>query len=400
MRVTAVLGSLFGDEGKGQLVSYLAKKDSLVVRFSGGAQAGHTVESPGGRRHVFHQYGSGTLKGAATYLASTTLFDPIALTEEADALQKLVGAELPCIYIDPLCPVVTPYDCMLNQLTESARCVDKHGSCGAGIGEAARRMEETPYKLHVADLSSPLLDAKLASLRDYFEQEMLRRRFDADQSDVHTALFYAMRHFSDAVAQIANSPRHYILLPLQTVLARVEPRTVIAEGSQGVLLDRDMGVFPHVTRAKTGLWNLLPLLSVLNAHRLRVVFVSRCYSTRHGAGPLPLEGPVHGLEPSAKETNKYNQWQGELRYAPFNQALLDWAQQRALAEIPASVIGDARTAITCLDQIDGRIEVGPTGDERSPDWFHSQPELPAPVGFVSYGPTWTDVHDLFQLCST
>src|SRR5687768_6543349 len=136
-----IIGALFGDEGKGLLTDYHAARfgsDVIVARFNGGAQAGHTVVLPDGRRHIFSHFGSGTLTGAATFLSRYFVSNPLLFLREAAELEA-IGIASPVIFADERAPVTTPYDMLINQWAETARGSAKHGSCGVGFGETVER---------------------------------------------------------------------------------------------------------------------------------------------------------------------------------------------------------------------------------------------------------------------
>ena len=148
MKYSSVIGLQFGDEGKGSMVSYLCSqsRNPLVVRFNGGHQAGHTVLY-NGIRHTFSSFGSGTLQGVPTYWSKYCTFYPLAAYNEYLKLQTL-GIKKPILYVDPLCPVTTPYDCFSNFLDEKE---NNHGSVGVGFGSTIKR-HESHYKLYFQDL--------------------------------------------------------------------------------------------------------------------------------------------------------------------------------------------------------------------------------------------------------
>ena len=117
-----VIGAQFGDEGKGRLIDAYAAplgSQALVIRFNGGAQAGHTVVTPEGMRHVFSHIGSGALVGAATFLSRFFVCHPMLFRKEIESL-AIQGVQ-PDVYVDPQSPVTTPYDMMLNQIIERER---------------------------------------------------------------------------------------------------------------------------------------------------------------------------------------------------------------------------------------------------------------------------------------
>ena len=137
----------FGDAGKGSIVDYLARRHDAhtVVRYNGGAQAGHRVVTPGAapQEHVFAQFGSGALAGAATHLSRFMLLDPLAMMVEAQHLREL-GAPDPFAHttIDAGALVITPFQRAANRLKELARGAGRHGSCGMGIGETQAWVHE------------------------------------------------------------------------------------------------------------------------------------------------------------------------------------------------------------------------------------------------------------------
>ena len=156
-KVDVVIGAAYGDEGKGQTVYNLATPDSVVVRFNGGAQAGHTAEHEG-VRHVHSHFGSGTMKGCATYLSRFFVCHPVMFKDEWEELAGKMD-EPPKVFVSPDSFVTTPYDAILNVLGECHRGNDRHGSCGVGFGETIERYDGVhgagTYKLTVGDLKDP-----------------------------------------------------------------------------------------------------------------------------------------------------------------------------------------------------------------------------------------------------
>jgi len=140
----------YGDAGKGTVVDWLCSPRGglarggeavrTVVRFNGGAQAGHNVVTADGRQHTFAQFGSGTFtSGVRTHLSRFMLVDPLALAAEAGHLAALgVPDALARLTVDRDALLTTPYHRAANQVRELARGLDRHGSCGMGIGETAR----------------------------------------------------------------------------------------------------------------------------------------------------------------------------------------------------------------------------------------------------------------------
>src|SRR5262249_4576381 len=153
MNATAVIGANFGDEGKGLITDFLAAKDpanTMVIRFNGGAQAGHTVVTPAGRRHVFHHFGAGSLAGARTFLSRFFIVNPFLWYKERQELPELTEP----MAVDRRAMLTTPYDMLINQEAERFRGRQRHGSCGIGINETVERCGGE-FATHVADIERP-----------------------------------------------------------------------------------------------------------------------------------------------------------------------------------------------------------------------------------------------------
>lgn len=347
-----VIGAQFGDEGKGRMIdAYAASvgRDGLVIRFNGGAQAGHTVVTPAGLRHVFSHIGSGALVGAATFLSRFFITHPILFCKEIESLQKK-GLD-PTVYVDPGSPVTTPYDMLLNQLIEQERGANRHGSCGIGFGETIERHLTSAYRLTVADLTDRvLLIARLEAIRrEYAPARLLRLGLGAALAR------NADRFGSEAILErFLEDIQQFLQGTTVTGLTEASHgRHLLFEGAQGLLLAQDCAFFPHVTRSNTGLRNVLTIAAELDLRTLAVTYVTRPYLTRHGAGPLPHELPEKPYVGIVDATNLPNEWQGALRFGWLDLDRLQEAIVRDLAEAAglAKTNIRARLAMTCLDQI-------------------------------------------------
>ena len=346
-----VIGAQFGDEGKGRLIDYYAASagsDSLVIRFNGGAQAGHTVVTPEGRRHVFSHVGSGAFAGAATFLSRFFVANPILFLKELNALAEL--GVTPTVLIDPASPATTPYDMMINQIIERERGDGRHGSCGIGFGETLERHLHPAYALTVGELADAALADRLDAIRRDYAPARLARLGFGDACLREAGLFQSdaileryvedVRRFLDAVT-VMNPP------------AAIQGRQILFEGAQGLLLDQERGFFPYVTRSHTGLRNVLALTGEWRLERLEVTYATRAYLTRHGAGPLPGELAEKPYPDVTDPTNVPNDYQGALRFAWLDADLLGRAIAADLNDARrfAGIAVKPRLAITCLDQL-------------------------------------------------
>ena len=352
-----VIGAQFGDEGKGRVTDYLAATvghDGIVARFNGGAQAGHTVVAPDGRRHVFSHIGSGAFAGAATFLSRFFVSNPILFLKEMEILAAL--RVKPAVYVDPLSLVTTPYDMLINQIVERERGGDRHGSCGIGFGETIERNLRPTYALTVGDLDhSAALAARLDAIRRDHAPARLAHLGFGDAFSRNADLF-----LSDAILEHFVEDARRFLQATTVAEARTvtRGRHLLFEGAQGLLLDQDRGFFPHVTRSNTGLRNVLALAGELGLERLDVTYVTRAYLTRHGAGPLPRELPDLPYPGVVDATNVPNAYQGSLRFAWLDLDVLGRAiaEDLAAARRWSALAIRTRLAITCLDQVgDGPV---------------------------------------------
>src|ERR1017187_4409641 len=190
MRAYAVIGANYGDEGKGLLTDYLVNRenapgcgsdDTLVVRFNGGAQAGHTVVTPDGQRHIFSHFGAGTLSGARTFLSKYFVLNPMLFFREKRLLEGL-GLKVQPILVDPRAMVTTPYDMIINQEHERFLGNKREGSCGIGFGETIvrnkRKLMIEKYTSHELQLSMMDLFESIGDAEHlYFKLQLFRREW-------------------------------------------------------------------------------------------------------------------------------------------------------------------------------------------------------------------------------
>jgi adenylosuccinate synthase len=347
-----VIGAQFGDEGKGRWIDYYAAKvdgDGVVIRFNGGAQAGHTVVTPDGRRHVFSHVGSGAFAGATTFLSRFFVCNPILFLREWENLAGL-GVK-PVVLVDPASPVTTPYDMMINQFVEKQRGDSRHGSCGVGFGETLERHLSPDYALTIADLANErtLMDRLKIIRCDYVPARLAWLGFGQIFSE-NINLFQS----DEIMERYVEDVRRFLeVVTVVDVQVAIRDRLILFEGAQGLLLDQDRGFFPYVTRSYTGLRNVLELSAELGLERLEVIYATRAYLTRHGAGPLPGELSALPYPGVSDLTNVLNDYQGSLRFAWLDLDLLRWAVAADLADadrVPSLVI-EPCLVVSCLDQL-------------------------------------------------
>jgi adenylosuccinate synthase len=330
-RAIVTVGLGFGDEGKGATVDFLTRHygADLVVRYCGGSQAGHNVQLPDGRRHVFSQFGAGTLARDTdrprTYLGPNVVIDPPALLREAQHLSELgVNSPAELVTIHPRCLVTTVWHKTLNRLRELSR-KDRHGSCGQGIGEARNYwLKHGTDAIFAGELSD------LAGLRE--KSELLRQRALLElQEFVHQIDGDELRELdlwelnSESVArELHEIARHGVAFSA----AIPDCETAIFEGAQGVLLDEYRGFHPHTTWSTVTAHHAWELVGQMDVEAVAVLGITRTYSTRHGDGPLP----TYSAELTARlrdAGNPWNRWQGSLRCGWLDLPLLRYAAEVA-----------------------------------------------------------------------
>lgn len=357
MEAAVVIGANYGDEGKGLITDYLAalnnSSDTLVIRFNGGAQAGHTVQRPNGLRHVFSHFSSGTLAEANTYLSQFFITNPVLFRQELEKLKTYCFP--PKVIIHPEAIVTTPYDMYINQMFENFQGKNRHGSCGVGINETVERNLHLPYQLTVKDLfDQKKLKEKLLKIRNEWVElrlgQLIRRKLTQTEIDLIFAeeIFeYFLKDIQDFINYCEVADYNYLS----------SSNKLIFEGAQGLLLDQRYRDFPHVTRSNTGIQNVSTIASSYNIKHLDIHYVTRCYITRHGAGPLPNECTTCPCPDFKDETNIPHQFQGALRFAPLNIDKLRLEIAADLDKLSKQIFKNVTLAVTCLDQFQEQITI-------------------------------------------
>jgi adenylosuccinate synthase len=275
-----IVGAQWGDEAKGKIIDYLAAQSSLVVRFGGGNNAGHSV-TVGKEEYKFHLVPAGILNPSVICVISDgVVIDPGVLVSELDGL-KARGISLANLKISGSAHVILPYHRLLDDLQEAERGAEKIGTTGRGIGpaymdKAARigiRMQEFIDPARFAERLRVNLAEKNALLTRIYGREPLE-----EQAILNEYTGYA------------NSLRHYVqdIVPLVNKAAR-SGGGVLFEGAQGTLLDLDLGTYPYVTSSHPIAGGACLGTGVGPTLIDGVIGVAKGYTTRVGAGVFPTE---------------------------------------------------------------------------------------------------------------
>ena len=332
-----VVGAQWGDEGKGKIVDVLAERADLVVRYQGGANAGHTVDT-GAEEFVLHQIPSGIVQGAVCVVGNGVALDPETFFTELDALAKRGIKVEGKLYVSDRAHLTLPYHKLLDRAREQR---ERIGTTGRGIGPTY----EDKYGrrgIRVGDLRH--LDDASALVRDRVgaANDMLQLLGATDRADPaeHAGL----------LARLA--PR---LLPLTVDAGRVvyealeRGESVLLEGAQGALLDVDHGTYPYVTSSNTTAGGAAVGAGIGPTAIDAVLGVVKAYTTRVGNGPLPTEA-----EPEVAE--RIRQLGGEFGATTGRPRRCGWFDA-VVVRYAVRVNGLTGLAVTKLDVLDSFAEI-------------------------------------------
>ena len=276
-----VLGTQWGDEGKGKIVDLLTDKASYVVRYQGGHNAGHTLVIDG-EKTVLHLIPSGILRdNVKCLIGHGVVLCPKALMAEITMLESKGVPVRERLLISDACPLILPYHNALDMAREKARGSKAIGTTGRGIGPAyedkvARR------GLRVGDLFCPESFAtKLKEIVDYHNFS-LTQYYKADAVDYEQVLADAL-----AVAGVIKNMTADIAEILDQ--ARKNDQAIMFEGAQGTLLDIDHGTYPYVTSSNTTAGGVSTGCGFGPRYIDYVLGITKAYTTRVGSGPFPTE---------------------------------------------------------------------------------------------------------------
>ena len=342
-----VVGTQWGDEGKGKIVDWLTDHAQGVVRFQGGHNAGHTLVI-GGKKTVLHLVPSGILRqGVTCYIGNGVVLSPDALIHE---LEELNGAGIDAearLKISEACPLILPYHQALDMARELAKGAKKIGTTGRGIGPAyedkvARRA------LRLQDLMRPKRFAeKLAEILDY-HNFVLKNYLGADAVDFQKVLEAAMSVAPRLTRMVADVPR-------ALYDAHKAGANLLFEGAQGTLLDIDHGTYPYVTSSNCVAGAAAAGAGVGPGMLHYVLGITKAYTTRVGGGPFPTElyDAVDKLDPIGKHMatrgHEFGATTGRARRC-------GWFDAAALKR-SIQINGVSGLCVTKLDVLDGLEEM-------------------------------------------
>ena len=340
-RNIVIVGTQWGDEGKGKIVDWITDQAQGVVRFQGGHNAGHTLVIAG-KKQVLRLIPSGILRpGVICYIGNGVVLSPSALLQEIAELEAAGVAVRDRLRIAQACTLILPYHVALDQAREAKRGQDKIGTTGRGIGPAyedkiARRA------LRVADLGDPgFFRTRLEEVLD-FHNFTLEHYLKAKPLALEPILEEALRLGEVIAPMVADVPA----LLYETI--RRGDR-LLFEGAQGSMLDVDHGTYPYVTSSNCVAGAAAPGSGVGPKSINYVLGIVKAYTTRVGSGPFPSE--LH--DDIGKHLGQVGQEFGSVTGRPRRCGWLDVAALKRSIEIN----GVDGLCLTKLDVLDGLSEV-------------------------------------------
>jgi adenylosuccinate synthase len=276
-----VLGTQWGDEGKGKIVDLLSREMDAVVRFQGGHNAGHTLIIDGDKT-VLHLIPAGIMHpGVQCLIGNGVVISLEALKLEIDQLETQGVDVRSRLLISPSCPVIMPYHEELDRAREEARGHKAIGTTCRGIGPAYED-KASRRGIRIADLlNASSLSEKLSEVMDY-HNFVLVNRFGKPAIDVKRTLDNTLQlaaEFQSLVGDVSGT-LHQL---------REQGKRILFEGAQGTLLDIDHGTYPYVTSSNTTVGGVCTGAGVGPDAIDYVLGITKAYTTRVGAGPFPTE---------------------------------------------------------------------------------------------------------------
>jgi len=276
-----IIGTQWGDEGKGKIVDLLTDRASAVVRFQGGHNAGHTLVIDG-KQTVLHLIPSGILRvGVRCLIGNGVVLSPTALLEEIESLEANGVPARERLGISESCPLILPYHIALDQAREVARGKKAIGTTGRGIGPAYEdkvsrrgiRLGELLDENHFRERLREVMEYHNFALEHYFK---------ADTVDYQKVLDEALAQGEQIAPMVEDVPGTLHKL-------RAEGKSIMFEGAQGALLDIDHGTYPYVTSSTTTSGGAASGSGVGPCALDYILGIVKAYTTRVGAGPFPTE---------------------------------------------------------------------------------------------------------------
>ena len=340
MAATIVIGSQWGDEGKGKIIDFLAAKSDYIVRFHGGNNAGHTVNNNKGE-FVFHLIPSGVFNPNSTNIISNgVVIDLEVLVNEIEALEDIGIVIKGRLLISPRAHLIMPYHKILDEIYEREKGQEKSGTTKRGIGPAYA--DKVSYNgIRIGDLLDDEIFSRRLKTQLALKNKILSAFGEENliQEDIEKEFLSFKRKISSFVKEtsgIINS-------------AIDDGKQVLFEGAQGMFLDNDWGTYPYVTGSSV-LANSVTAGAGVSAQKVEsIIGVAKAYTTRVGEGPFPTELNNKIGDTLRKLGNEFGATTGRKRRC-------GWLDLELL-RFAAKINGFSSFAITKLDVLDSFQEI-------------------------------------------
>lgn len=279
MSVTVIVGSQWGDEGKGKIVDLISEKYSVVVRYQGGANAGHTVQV-GDKQFILHLIPSGILRENATcVIGNGVVIDPKALLDEIALLEGMGISIKNRLLISQNAHLIMPYHKLLDSINESGN--SKIGTTGRGIGPCY--IDKYARKgIKIVDLLDK--EALKEKIRFNIEEKnnLLKKLYGHEELDIDSIIKEYLE-FDDAIDPYITDVPQYLNQALDS------GKSILLEGAQGTMLDVDHGTYPYVTSSNPTSGGACTGSGIPPTKISLVIGIVKAYTTRVGLGPFPTE---------------------------------------------------------------------------------------------------------------
>jgi len=285
VNTTILVGTQWGDEGKGKITDILAEKKDVIVRSTGGANAGHTIYDKEGRKFIFHIMPSGALyPNKKLYIGNGVVLDPIVLCDTINEIES-AGYSVEDLKIDECTHVILPWHKMLDGANENVR-KRKIGTTKRGIGPAYMTKAERSTAIRFHDF----IDIEKFSKRLDEILPILHKRLESVNSPVGKTIEEWKQEILDQhIPLIEKLKMHVGNVSLEVNKLIDEGKDVLFEGAQGNLLDVDHGTYPFVTSSNASVAGNLTGSGVSPIKIKDVIGIAKAYVTRVGEGPFPTE---------------------------------------------------------------------------------------------------------------
>lgn len=376
MKNTTIVGLQWGDEGKGKVLDVLAPEYDYVVRYQGGANAGHTV-IVGEEKYVFHLIPSGILYEDITcVIGNGTVIDVLTLCEEMSMLRKRGIDPIGRLKVSNHAHVVMPYHKLLDEAREDAKGDKKIGTTKRGIGPCYGD-KVSRVGIRVEDLFDEERFTTLLK-KNLFEKNVVLSRYGKHSK--------SLEEIKDSYLQAANLIKDCVT-DTQTLLQQAyrANKRILFEGAQGVMLDIDHGTYPYVTSSNTGAGNAANGAGLPPEATGRILGIVKAYTTRVGEGPFPTEQINHIGEFLQEKGKEFGATTGRPRRCGW----LDLVQLKYAVELS----GAKDIVLTKLDVLGGLDSISAAVNYDQPGWENTKPQYASFRGFDKLsGNTWEELH--------